>query len=80
MDRDRDQRGERGLLVDRRQDAREAGLARQRPAIVNPRPTEIVTSARAMIPEARLASHQACWARLVFTPSPPADPRARVGP
>ena len=35
------------------------GLRAQRPAIVSPRPTEIVTSARATIPEARLASHHA---------------------
>ena len=36
------------------------GLRMILPAIVSPRPTEIVTSASATKPEARLASHQTC--------------------
>ena len=57
------------------------GLRAKRPAMVKPRPTEIVTSASATIPEARLASHQACCgeARVhAATPSRSASARGTV--
>ena len=57
---DRDQARQGGLLVDRAQDRSMPGLFESLPAMVRPRPTEMVTRARATTPEARLASHQAC--------------------
>ena len=55
------------------------GLRAQRPAIVSPRPTEIVTSASATIPEARLASHQECWARAGAHAAAPIRPTSSRG-
>ena len=55
-----------------------------RPAITRPSATEIVISASATMPEARLASHQACWSTggLIGRRSrraPTAAPRSRIG-
>ena len=65
VDGDRDQPGERRLLVDRQQLRERPGRRITLPAIVRPRPTEIVTRTSATRPEARLASHQPCWSPAV---------------
>ena len=75
-----------GLGVDHRDRHRGALAGGRRialPAIASPRPTEIVTRARARRPEARLASHQPWVCSVVevvaFTRSPPPRPGAREG-
>ncbi len=74
VDGDRDQAGERGLLVDRDQHRARPGARMILPAISKPIATEIVIRPSATAPDARLASHQ-MWSWTFMRP-----PSGRTSP